>query len=411
MEATELTDRLFRRSAGRLVAHLTRVLGPEHLGLAEDAVQDALLKALQTWPFKGAPDNPEGWLFRVARNAALDELRRSTGLAHRLAGAAGELAAPPPGDIATFGGDQLTMIFLSCHPILSEPMRVGLTLKVVAGFGVDEIAAAFLVPRTTIQQRIVRAKRALRGAGVTFTMPSERELPARLRDVLAVLYLTFNEGYATSAGESPVRGELCAEAIHLVAALTEHPATDRPEVHALLALLYLQASRLSARTDRLGGLVLLEDQDRSLWDRHAIAKGFHHLERAAAGTSLTAYHLEAGIASCHAMATSVAATDWPRILAYYDQLLELDPSPVVRLNRAVAVAMVHGAAAGLAELSGLERDRRLRRYHLLPAVRAWLLEREGRTGDAEAAYARAVMLAKTGAERALLQRRLASLSA
>ena len=409
MKATELTDRLFRRSAGRLVAHLTRALGPEHLGLAEDAVQDALLKALQTWPFQGVPENPEGWLLRVARNGALDELRRSATLSRKLAGAGGQLAAPPPGDAAAFGTqfdqDQLTMVFLSCHPALSEPMRVGLTLKVVAGLGVDEIAAAFLVPRATIQQRLVRAKRALRGAGVTFAMPSERELPARLRDVLAVLYLTFNEGYAASAGESPVRGELCAEAIYLSEALTEHPATDRPEVHALLALMYLQASRLSARTDRVGSLVLLEDQDRSLWDRRAIAKGFEHLERAAAGTALSPYHLEAGIASCHAMAPSVAATDWPRILDYYDELIELDPSPVVRLNRAVAVAMVRGPGAGLAELAGLERDRRLRGYHRLPAVRAWLLERAGRMADASDAYACAAALANTGAERDLLERR------
>lgn len=411
MGATELTDRLFRRSAGRLVAHLTRALGPEHLGLAEDAVQDALLEALQSWPFNGVPDNPEGWLFRVARNRALDEMRRSATLSRKLAQVARESAAPPPAGATGFAEEQLTMVFLSCHPALSEPMRVGLTLKVVSGFGVDEIAAAFLVPRATIQQRLVRAKRILRSTSTSFAMPSERELPERLVDVLAVLYLTFNEGYAASAGESAVRGELCAEAIALGAALAEHPATDRPEVHALLALMHLQASRLPARTDGLGTLVPLEDQDRSLWDRGAIARGFHHLERAAAGATLSPYHLEAGIASCHAMAPSVAGTDWVRVLGYYDQLIELDPSPVVRLSRAVAVAMVHGPAAGLAELDGLDRDRRMGRYHLLPAVRAYLLEREGRAADAARAYAHAARLARTGAERDLLERRRASLSA
>lgn len=409
MSAPELTDRLFRRSAGRLVAHLTRALGAEHLGLVEDAVQDALLGALQTWPFNGIPDNPEGWLFRVARNRALDELRRSATLARKLSLASRESAASPPAGTAPFAEDQLTMMFLCCHPALTPPMRVGLTLKVVAGFGVDEVAAAFLVSRATLQQRLVRAKRILRDVGASFALPSDDELGDRLGDVLAVLYLTFNEGYATSSGDAPVRAELCAETIHLGAALADHPVTARPEVHALLALMSFQASRLPARMDELGALVVLEDQDRSRWDRAAIARGFRHLERAAAGPVLTAYHLEAGIASCHAMASSVAETDWPRILDFYDQLLTLDASPIVRLNRAVAVAMVHGPAAGIAELSGLERDPRVRRYHLLPAARAFLQERAGRTAEAARDYAKAAKLARTGAERDLIERRRASL--
>jgi RNA polymerase sigma-70 factor, ECF subfamily len=320
-------------------------------------------------------------------------------------------AAPPPAGTAPFAEDQLTMMFLCCHPALTPPMRVGLTLKVVAGFGVDEVAAAFLVPRATLQQRLVRAKRILRDVGASFVLPSDSELGDRLRDVLAVLYLTFNEGYATSSGDAPVRGELCAEAIHLGAVLADHPVTARPEVHALLALMSFQASRLPARTDELGALVVLEDQDRSCWDCAAIARGFRHLERAAAGPALTAYHLEAGIASCHAMAPSVAGTDWPRILDFYDQLLTLDASPIVRLNRAVAVAMVHGPAAGIAELSGLERDPRMRRYHLLPAVRAYLQERAGRTAEAARDYARAAKLARTAAERDLMERRRTSLPA
>lgn len=411
MIAAELTERLFRRSAGRLVAHLTRSLGTEHLGLAEDAVQDAMLRALQTWPFNGIPADPEAWLFRVARNRALDELRQLATRSRALNTLVGEPASPPQMGGAPFVDDQLTMMFLACHPALSEPMRVGLTLKVVAGFGVDEIAAAFLVPRGTIQQRLVRAKRVLRATVVPFAMPHEQDLPERLRDVLAVLYLAFNEGYAASAGDAPVRGELCIEAIHLGTVLAEHPVTNRPEVHALLALMILQASRLPARVDSLGALVLLDEQNRELWDRAAIARGFRHLEQASAGDCLTSYHLEAGIASCHAMAPSVADTDWSRILAYYDQLLEVDHSPVVRLNRAVAVAMVHGPEAGIRELAGLDRDPRLRRYHLLPAVRARLLERAGRAAEAARGYARAAKLARTTAERDLMQRRLASLSA
>ena len=403
--AAELTDSLFRRSAGRLVSVLTRALGPEHLSVAEDAVQDALLKALQTWPYQGIPDNPEGWLYRVALRRALDAMRRATRLASRAAKPT-LVDTPDPDRLATFADDQLTMTFLCCHPVLSEPLRVGLTLKVVAGFGVDEIAAAFLAPRSAIQQRLVRAKRILRAHAVSFAMPADEDLPERLGAVLAVLYLTFNEGYSASAGDLPVRAELCAEAIRLAQGLVEHRVTDRPEVHALLALMHFQASRLPARTDAAGGLVLLEDQDRGRWNQQAIARGFAHLERAAHGTALTAYHLEAGIASCHAAARDVAATDWRRILEYYDQWVALDGSPLVRLNRAVALARVHGPAAGLAALEGLERDRRLERYHLLPAVRAYLLAQTGRDAEARAQYARAAALARTAPEADLLRRRL-----
>lgn len=403
-----LADRLFRRSYGRLVGALTRALGPEHLSLAEDVVQDALIEALQTWPFRGVPENPEGWLYRVAHRRALDRVRRSATLARKMAGAPPE---PPTRPAAEDGllDDELTMMFLTCHPALTPPLRVGLTLKVVAGFGVDEIAAAFLARRTAIQQRLVRAKRILREDGVSFEMPPEREVQRRLEDVLQVLYLVFNEGYAASAGDSLIRSELCGEAIRLATGLASHRVTDRPEVHALLALLHLQASRLPARTDELGRLVLLEDQDRERWDREAIARGLRHLERAAAGTSLTVYHVEAGIASCHAVAPSVDETDWATILDYYDRLLELRPSPVVRLNRAVAVAMVHGPMEGVAELEGLEEDRLMSGYHLLPAVRGRLLERAGRSREAAAAYRRAASLARTEPERAFLRRRLAGL--
>jgi RNA polymerase sigma-70 factor (ECF subfamily) len=407
-------DRLFRRSAGRLLAGLTRFLGTDQLALAEDVVQDALLRALQTWPYHGIPANPQGWLFQVARRRALDVVRRSATLKRKLASEALQWPAATldpeiTGEEPAFADDELTMMFLSCHPALTEAMRVGLTLKAVAGFGIEEIAAAFLVPRPTMQQRLVRAKRILRRHGVPFRLPPRAELPPRLDSVLRVLYLVFNEGYGATAGDSLIRSELCTEAIRLTLAVVRHPATDRPEVHALLALMYLQASRLRARTDELGGLVLLEDQDRSLWNAAAVTRGLEHLQRAACGDRLTTYHLEAGVASCHAIAPSVAGTDWVRILDYYDQLQELDPSPIFRLNRAVALAMLRGDEAGIAELNSLRRIPALRRYHLLPAVRGRLLERAGRVTEAARDYGRALALARTKPERAFLTRRLANL--
>lgn len=402
-------DRLFRRSSGRLMASLTRLLGPEYLSLAEDVVQEALLKALQTWPYHGIPDNPQGWLYRVARNRALDEVRRSKNLARKLGLAALDALPVTEGEggrSATFRDDDLTMMFLCCHPRLSRSMQVCLTLKVVAGFGVAEIAAAFLARPATIQQRLVRAKRILREESVAFVMPDASSIGERLESVLDVLYLLFNEGYGASVGDTLVRAELCGEAIRLARSLADHPRTDRPDLHALLALLYLQASRLPTRCDDVGSVVVLDEQDRGAWDREAIAAGLHHLERAASGASLTAYHVEAGIAAGHAVAASVEETDWERIVALYDLLLVLRPTPVVRLNRAVALALAQGPAAGLAELDGLEFHPSMARYPLLPAVRARLFERAGRWADAVTEYEHAVELCRTSPERALLERRL-----
>jgi RNA polymerase sigma-70 factor (ECF subfamily) len=403
-------DRLFRRSAGRLLASLTRLLGPDQFSLAEDVVQDALVKALQVWPYHGIPDNPEGWLYRVARNRALDEVRRSEVLARKLGEAAPDtLPTPESGTVgrwAPFRDDELTMMFLCCHPRLSRSMQVCLTLKAVAGFGLEEIAAAFLARPATIEQRLVRAKRILRDEAVSFDMPEEDDIGARLESVLRVIYLLFNEGYGASVGDALVRGELCGEAIRLAKALVGHPLADRPAVHALLALMHLQASRLPARSDDMGSLVVLDEQDRTAWDHAAIAAGLRHLDQAATGDALTTYHVEAGIAACHAVAPNVDETDWPRIVAFYDVLLVLQPTPVVRLNRAVAVAAVRGADAGLVELEGLDLHPSMSRYHLLPAVRAHLLERAGLWSDAAVEYERAVELCRTGPERALLERRL-----
>jgi RNA polymerase sigma-70 factor (ECF subfamily) len=393
------------------VASLTRVLGADRLSLAEDVVQDALLRALQVWPYHGVPDNPEGWLYRVARNLALDAVRRSDTLSRKLDGAVLDdfpaLADPSEVRDAPFRDDDLAMMFLCCHPRLSRSMQVCLTLKAVAGFGEEEIAAAFLARPATIRQRLSRARRFLREESVPFVMPHEAEIEERLDSVLAVLYLLFNEGYGASVGDALVRGELCAEAIRLTSSLAGHARADRPPVHALLALMYLQASRLPARSDDLGALVVLDEQDRTSWDRGAIAAGLRHLERAATGTALTSYHVEAGIAACHAAAPSVEETDWARIVALYDALLELRPTPVVRLNRAVAVAALRGPDAGLAELEGLELHPSMSRYHLLPSVRGRLLERAGRPSAAALEYLRAIELCRTAPERALLECRLA----
>lgn len=398
-----------------MIAALTGALGTAHLDLAEDVVQEALLKALQTWPYHGVPDNPEGWLYRVARNRAIDEIRRSRTARRRLGDGARDVlpAPPPPSDIGSrsgiasrFDDDELTMMFLACHPALTRTMRVTLTLKVVAGFSTDEIAAAFLADRRAVQQRLVRAKRILRERDVPFAMPAETELPRRLGSVLRVIYLVFNEGYGASSGSALVRGELCGEAVRLGLALAGHPATDRPEVHALLAIMYLQASRIPARTDRAGAPILLEDQDRGLWDRRAIAAGLSHLDRAGAGDRLTSYHLEAAIAACHAAAPDFASTDWTRVLELYEELSRLRPSSVIKLNRSVAVAMVHGPEAGLRALDELLEDRAMQRYHLYSAVRGRLLERAGRTREAATAYRSALDLVRTAPERKFLGARL-----
>lgn len=404
-------DGLFRRSAGRLVASLTRLLGSDRLSLAEDVVQEALLKALQVWPYHGIPDNPEGWLYRVARNRALDEVRRSETLSRKLGGVAlADFSALAPAEEwdAPFRDDDLAMMFLCCHPRLGHSLQLCLTLKTVAGFGVAEIAAAFLARPATIRQRLARARRVLRERALPFVMPDEDEIEQRLDSVLAVLYLLFNEGYGASVGDTLTRGELCAEAIRLASSLAGHPRANRPQVHALLALMYLQASRLPARSDDLGSLVVLDEQDRASWDQGAIVRGLHHLERARAGDALTPYHVEAGIAACHAVAPSVEETDWAAIVGLYDALLEIRPTPVVRLNRAVAVAALRDPDAGLAELADLELHPSMSRYHLLPSVRGRLLERAGHPAAAALEYERAVGLCRTAPERALLERRLAA---
>jgi RNA polymerase sigma-70 factor (ECF subfamily) len=401
------------------VARLTRALGPTHLELAEEAVQDAVVKALQTWGYRGVPDRPQAWLFRVARNRALDGLRRLdrwevAASDPELVALADALEALPPPAAGRPGGllgdDELALVFLCCHPSLPVDAAVALTLRTVGGLAIREIASAFLVPEATMAQRLVRAKRTLRRLPA-LEIPAPHELPARRQAVLRALYLLFNEGYTATEGDLLVRRELCAEAIRLASLLASHPSTMDAEVDALLALLLLQASRLPARTDDRGELLLLAEQDRARWDRELLGRGLAHLERAGRGDRLTPYHLEAGIAACHAAAPSFERTDWRAVVALYDLLAERAPSPVVTLNRAVAVAMRDGVAAGLAALDEVRGNESLARGHLLPSVRGWLLERAGDRVAAAAAYGRAAARTRSEPVRRHLEARAAALAA
>ncbi|HYC90006.1 MAG TPA: sigma-70 family RNA polymerase sigma factor [Thermoanaerobaculia bacterium] len=401
-----LVDHLFRHSAGQMVATLTRVFGAEHLSLAEEVVQEALIAALQQWSLRGVPDNPRGWLFQVARNRALDQLRRESTLRDKEPQLVAAFRERAPEEEPLFAhelrDDQLRMMLMCGHPSIPKESRTALTLKTVGGFSVDEIARAFLTKKETIAQRLVRAKRLIREEGIPMELPPRAELPARLDSLLEVLYLLFNEGYGAHAGEDLVRADLCAEAIRLCRQLVEHPATSLPETHALLSLMLLQAARLPARVDAAGELATLEEQDRALWDQHMLAEGLRELGRSAAGERLTAYHVEAAIASCHA----VEPTDWEAVVAHYDRLLELKPTPIVTLNRAVALAMAHGPAFGLAAAEEIANHPSLRDYLPLSATLGELSLRAGNTAKAAEHFTRALELPATMPEKRFLLRKL-----
>lgn len=418
-----LVDRLFRDEAGRLVALLTRLLGPAHVALAEDVTQEAFIAALRRWPHDGVPANPSGWLLQVARRKALDAIRRERSLEARLPEVAAELervvhdaveVAPGHDGAAAGGGpfadDRLRMILLCCHPAVSEDSRVALTLKLASGLSVSEIARAFLADEPAVAQRLVRAKRSLRDADASFEMPEGDALVARLESVHTVLYLMFNEGHTAHEGDALLRRDLCEEALRLAERLTGDPATRTPAGHALAALFAFHASRLDARTDANGDLVTLRAQDRGRWDQALIARGFQHLERAAGGDRVTPYHVEAQIASLHAMAPTWEATDWARIVDCYDALLAITRSPVTALNRAVAVRELHGAALALREVETLRRDGALDDYHLLHAVHAELLAEVGRGAEATGAWKRARDLTRSAPTQRLIAQRLQSLS-
>jgi RNA polymerase sigma-70 factor, ECF subfamily len=402
---------VFRLEYGRVVASVLRVI--RDIDTAQEVVQEAFEQALSHWPTSGMPDRPGAWLLTTARRRALDHLRRSRRagaradeLAHVAQGAMHE-----PPDVAEpdeIPDDRLRLIFTCCHPALPSESRVALTLRLVGGLSTVEIARAFLVPEPTIAQRLVRAKRAIRDGGFPYEVPEGLELVERLSPVLAVLYLIFNEGYASHSGQDLLRGELCDEAIRLAGVLAEL-MPDQPEVLGLLALMELQASRAAARTDADGSLVLLEDQDRMRWDRARIGRGLALLERAGARGSAGAgpYQLQAAIAACHARAASWEATEWERIVDHYEALVALGSSPVIELNLAVAIGLAQGPAAGLAALDELDAAA-LRDYHLLPAARADFLRRLGRFPEAAREYRRALDLADNPREKAFLAGRLAA---
>jgi RNA polymerase sigma-70 factor (ECF subfamily) len=409
--ATEspLIDHLFRHQAGRVVARLTRLLGPANVELAEDAVQEALVRALQTWPYQGVPDNPAGWIYKVAHHIAIDIVRRDRTFSAKSDAIVAELSrsgSVTPEAVERIRDDELRMILMCCHPEISPDARVALSLKIIGGFSVREIARAFLCDDAAMAQRIVRAKRQIRDRQLTLDLPSAADLAHRLDSALDVVYLMFNEGYSAHAGAALIRQDLCFEALRLGRIVAASPLVE-PRVHALVALMALQAARFPARVDALGDLVPLEEQDPTRWDERLIAIGFQHFDRSIAGDRASPFHVQAAIAATYARARSDAAVDWRIVLDLYDQLLAIHPSPIVVLNRAVAVSRVDGAAAGLAALGALDHDPMLRHYHLLMSVRGQLLLGVGRCAEARAAFEAALACDCSDPERRFLERKVA----
>jgi len=404
-------DAVWRIESPRLIAGLARMV--RDVSLAEDLAQDALVAALERWPESGIPDNPGAWLMAAAKHRAIDTFRRSKLLERKHQELGREVDARQEAAVAALesaiddhvGDDLLRLIFVACHPVLTPEARVALTLRLLGGLTTDEIARAFLVPEPTIAQRIVRAKRTLSEKRVPFELPRRAELAERLSSVLEVIYLVFNEGYSATAGDDLMRPALCEEALRLGRILAEL-ASAEPEVHGLVALMEIQASRAAARVGRAGEPILLLDQDRSRWDQLLISRGLDALERSQKlGGARGPYTLQAAIAACHARATAAADTNWARIASLYQELLEYSPSPVVELNRAVAVAMAFGPAAGLEIVETLTQEPSLKTYHLLPSVRGDLLSKLDRNDEACTEFERAASLTRNARERELLLNR------
>lgn len=443
--ARRAVEAVWRIESGRLIAALARVTGD--VGMAEELAQDALVAALEQWPDSGVPRNPGAWLTTVAKRRAVDQWRRQAAFGQRAvalaeelrtADAAADVAAAASGtapsaaasramagaplavqtrpDLAVLqpiDDELLRLIFVACHPVLSQDARVALTLRLLGGLSAEQIARAFVVPTATMQQRIVRAKKSLAAAGVPFEVPERAEFAARLDSVLAVIYLVFNEGYSASSGDDWMRPELCREALRLGRVLAELLPRE-PEVHGVVALMEIQSSRLGARTTATGEPILLLEQDRSRWNQLLIRRGLAALARAercrqARGAGAGSYQLQAAIAACHARAVTPDATDWARIAELYDQLARRVPSPVVELNRAVALSMARGPAVALVLVDALVAEGRLASYHLLPSVRADLLQKLGRNEEARDEYEHAAALTSNGRERALLLNRAQAL--
>lgn len=415
-QTTQLVEHLFRRQSARLIAALTAMVGLAQIDLVEDVVQETLLRALRSWPHGGIPKNPEAWLHRTARNLMIDQMRSAKLHATREADITRHIESesmptlPEPTYQHELDDNQLRMIFACCHPSLPDDAQTAIALKELCGFSVGEIARAFLAEESTIAQRIVRGKKQFRSGAIPFEIPEPSEMVTRMDAALRVIYLIFNEGYTRHSGDDLISRELAEEAIRLAEQLASKPITETSKLHALLSLIYFQFARFSARQTARGELIILEDQDRVLWDSHFIARGFHHLERAATGNSLSRYHLEAGIASLHAMANSFDQTNWRQMVEWYDQLLEIDRSPIIFLNHIVALGFWKGFEVGLSVLDSSPFARSLQNYPYFHAVRAEFLIRLERPADAVAPLQTAISLTQNSAERAFLSRKLASLT-
>lgn len=416
-EISRLAEHFFRHEAGKLVSVLTGIFGIDRLQLAEDVVQESLVRALQTWPYYGIPKNPAAWLTQTAKNLALDLIRREKLFRDKQP----EITTfveqwstdPGVGDSALFENEikdsRLRLMFACCHPLIPQEAQTALALKTLCGFGVAEIAKAFLTTEAAIAKRLTRARQKIRELRIPFEIPSGEELSVRLNGVLQTLYLLFNEGYKASVGESLLKEELCYEAIRLATLLVEQPAGNQPRTHALVALMSLNGARLPARVDTDGNVLRLKEQDRSSWDKAMIGRGMLHLSQSAAGEEVTSYHLQAGIAACHCAATDYESTDWVQILALYDRLVELDNSPIVALNRSVAAAQVYGPRAGIQAVEAIRNRQSLDSYYLLYAV---LAEFEAQLNDFQSAIDRlrkAIQLTEIKSEQSLLSNRLRDL--
>ncbi|MDD5260946.1 MAG: sigma factor [Methylacidiphilales bacterium] len=409
-ETPRVIEHLFRHEWGKMVATLTHIFGVEHLGLAEDVVQEALARALQTWPYYGVPENPSAWIMRASRNLALDVLRRKKVFRDKEAEIT-LLMEQTGSDEMVFSEDEirddrLRMMFVCCHPLIPGEAQAALALKTLCGFSPGEIAQAFLTTEAAIAKRLTRAKQNIHEARIPFEIPAGAELAQRLDGVLQSLYLLFNEGYKASSGEKLVREEICHEAIRLTGLLAEHPAGNQPRTHALLALMLFSAARIPTRVDGEGNLLRLQEQDRTQWDWPMIARGMVHFSQSAVGGEIAEYHLQAGIAACHCSAKDYESTDWPKILSLYDHLLEFDNSPVVALNRAIVVANIEGPEAGLAAIDAIQDRKKLNSYYLLHAV---LGEFEARLNHSETAaghFQKSLQLAGIKSERIFLYKKL-----
>ena len=412
---SQLVEHVLRQESAKMVATLSRIFGIEHLNLAEDVVQEALGRALQTWPYRGIPENPSAWIMQASRNLALDVIRREKVFRGKEAEIArlievGRSSTPQAVSFSEdeIADDRLRMMFVCCHPVIPPEAQVALALKTLCGFSVTEISRAFLTTEAAIAKRVTRAKQKIQEAHVPFEIPVGDEMARRLDSVLHSLYLLFNEGYKASSGDKLIREELCREAIRLTELLAQHLSGNQPKTHALLALMLLNAARTSARQDDEGNLLRLEEQDRTRWDQPMIERGMSHLRESASGEAVSEYHLQAGIAACHATAKDYSLTNWGRIMSLYDRLMEFDDSPVIALNRAVAIANSHGPQAGLEAVRAIRDHEKLASYYLFYSV---IGELEMRMNNREAAaeqFRKAFELAETKSERAFLLKRLQS---